>query len=543
MGGNSLRNFLNTSSPFLYALPLATAAALVNHIVPEPYLDEIFHIPQAQAYCQGKWAVWDPKLTTPPGVYLVYVALHHVLLGAVFGFTCDNVAAMRSVNAVFLLCVAQVLQTLIYDIRLVPAKVPPVDSRANRKGSGISHKVVSPENAIRKAIEDPKGSAKEARAAVAKAAEQRSSSSLSKATAFDAHVIAFLPPLWFFGLLYYTDVGSLLTVLVCLRYAKEGSHGRAAFAGLVSLLFRQTNIIWVVFILATSIVEELRRHGLQDPLAKDVTLASIGSTVQTTFSVLCDRKAQVAAVSIAATYSPVIAAFAGFLLWNGSIVLGDKTNHVAALHFPQLLYFAAFTVFFGWPAVLTTAPSIPALLSRTLWNTVGGWRQLLITSVSIAAGLAAVHRFTIEHPFLLADNRHYAFYIWRRVVKVHPYAKYALVPAYIGCARLAWDSIARTRTFVWMLGFSAALTLTLVPSPLLEPRYFLVPYVIWRAHVVPLAENARPEQKKRGSDQRSLAWLGIEAGWYLAINVVTVFVFLYKPFKWPSETGWQRFMW
>lgn len=40
----------------------------VTAIVPEPYLDEIFHIPQAQAYCEGRWDVWDPKLTTPPGL-------------------------------------------------------------------------------------------------------------------------------------------------------------------------------------------------------------------------------------------------------------------------------------------------------------------------------------------------------------------------------------------------------------------------------------------------------------------------------------------
>ncbi|MCH90036.1 dol-P-Glc:Glc(2)Man(9)GlcNAc(2)-PP-Dol alpha-12-glucosyltransferase-like, partial [Trifolium medium] len=26
---------------------------IVNHIVPEPYMDEIFHIPQAQQYCKG----------------------------------------------------------------------------------------------------------------------------------------------------------------------------------------------------------------------------------------------------------------------------------------------------------------------------------------------------------------------------------------------------------------------------------------------------------------------------------------------------------
>ena len=32
--------------------------------------DEPFHVPQAQAYCNGEWSTWDPKITTPPGLYI-----------------------------------------------------------------------------------------------------------------------------------------------------------------------------------------------------------------------------------------------------------------------------------------------------------------------------------------------------------------------------------------------------------------------------------------------------------------------------------------
>lgn len=31
--------------------------------------DEIFHVGQAQTYCRGQWTTWDPKLTTPPGLF------------------------------------------------------------------------------------------------------------------------------------------------------------------------------------------------------------------------------------------------------------------------------------------------------------------------------------------------------------------------------------------------------------------------------------------------------------------------------------------
>lgn len=30
--------------------------------------DEPFHVPQVQAYCNGDFSYWDPKITTPPGL-------------------------------------------------------------------------------------------------------------------------------------------------------------------------------------------------------------------------------------------------------------------------------------------------------------------------------------------------------------------------------------------------------------------------------------------------------------------------------------------
>lgn len=30
--------------------------------------DEFFHVPQAQKYCRRDYS-WDPKITTPPGLY------------------------------------------------------------------------------------------------------------------------------------------------------------------------------------------------------------------------------------------------------------------------------------------------------------------------------------------------------------------------------------------------------------------------------------------------------------------------------------------
>jgi alpha-1,2-glucosyltransferase len=62
----------------------------------------------------------------------------------------------------------------------------------------------------------------------------------------------------------------------------------------------------------------------------------------------------------------------------------------------------------------------------------------------------------------------------------------------------------------------------LLPTPLLEPRYFLVPYVLMRAQLV---------------DVRTWGLL-LEGIWYGAINAGTMYVFLYK-----EREGVGRFLW
>ena len=35
--------------------------------------DEPFHVTQSQAYCRGEWTTWDPKITTPPGLWVASI--------------------------------------------------------------------------------------------------------------------------------------------------------------------------------------------------------------------------------------------------------------------------------------------------------------------------------------------------------------------------------------------------------------------------------------------------------------------------------------
>lgn len=47
----------------------------------------------------------------------------------------------------------------------------------------------------------------------------------------EVHIISLLPPLWFFGFLYYTDVPSTVFVVACLLAAKKRRHLAASLVG------------------------------------------------------------------------------------------------------------------------------------------------------------------------------------------------------------------------------------------------------------------------------------------------------------------------
>jgi alpha-1,2-glucosyltransferase len=237
---------------------------------------------------------------------------------------------------------------------------------------------------------------------------------------------------------------------------------------------------------------------------------------------------------------------------------GDKDNHVASLHLSQMLYIWPFIIFFSWPLLLPQILDTKTLRSRLPRSVVA------ITVMAVIA--AVVHFNTIVHPFTLADNRHYIFYVFRMLLQ-HPLIKYAAVPVYFVSAWLVINALGSAQpnagervslVLVWL----ASTALSLVTAPLVEPRYFMVPWLIWRLHVPGQVrvENAKTTEgtSNRKNDQAArkqnnthpvIVWtlehlLWIELAWFLLVNGATCWLFLERPFGWKQEPGkLQRFMW
>ncbi|KIP06942.1 glycosyltransferase family 59 protein [Phlebiopsis gigantea 11061_1 CR5-6] len=433
----------------------------LNEMVTEPYMDEPFHVPQAQAYCDGNFSYWDPKITTPPGLYML-----SFILKRIFMLKC-NLAMLRLTPLLTLLMLPIAVTRLL-----------------------CYHKRVAPPSSFLTPLPE-------------------------------AVVLSAFPVAWFFGFLYYTEVPSLVFVVLTVVAATEGKHSLAALLGTISCTFRQTNVIWVLYAYASSQVTALRFRRSSTggkPATKLHDPPALAAGPADVFRMIASAPWVIPEVLLKfIPYGVVVAGFTAFVIWNGGIVLGDKSNHTPSFHVPQLYYFVGFATLLGWPALLS-APGGTQGLARGVW-----YRMNIVCTCTVSAVMAfTIHQFTIHHPFLLADNRHYTFYVWRRVFRLHPVVPYLLIPGYIACAWAWFLRIGNDQTLLQNLLVPLFVTPTLLPTPLLEPRYFLIPYILLRAQVSDVP-----------------GWgVVMEGLWYVLVNAATMWVFLYK-----ERAGVGRFMW
>ncbi|KAG5933818.1 hypothetical protein E4U53_000857 [Claviceps sorghi] len=653
-------------------------------------LDEIFHIPQAQRYCEGRFLEWDDKITTPPGLYILSVLVQKAAKATSTPWLSDcDASALRFTNVLGLTVLAYLALLCRHEIE---ARLYDAHSSARPKA-------------------------------------------ISTCAIHTAVNIALFPLLFFFSGLYYTDVISTAAVVAAfLNHLKRvGRHGSSwmndlstAFLGMAALCMRQTNVFWVVVWMggleAVHAIKTLKPEHVDQPfmatpykqLAFYFWRYSAGDVHDPLLGLAWpdDMLFTIISLAIAALRNPVrvlrqtwpyisvLVAFVGFVAWNGGVVLGDKSNHVATIHLAQMLYIWPFLAFFSLPLLLPCAvpllntamrlfrakprhPREAAYLSispprseipkkqpasgrgRIVTNgnpgTAGTPSRLdsddsalakrspalgtaclifastlpiwLLYLLATVAASAAVVRFnTIVHPFTLADNRHYMFYIFRYTIRRGNPVRFLLIIPYTITRWMVWGTLAGcpdwtafTHIHPGLFAFwrargsqqrrigaaypkdmkneaepsprsvqrpqahdpaetsppairresiptSTALVLllatalSLMTAPLVEPRYFIIPWVMWRLLVPtwrihdhfststspggPEAHSQSYTRQLRAAMERYDMRLVLETIWLLAINVATGYIFLTKPYVWKDENGQvldggrlQRFMW
>ncbi|XP_050261705.1 dol-P-Glc:Glc(2)Man(9)GlcNAc(2)-PP-Dol alpha-1,2-glucosyltransferase-like isoform X3 [Quercus robur] len=464
----------------IVSLWVISVSILVNRIVPEPYMDEIFHIPQAQQYCIGDFRSWDPMITTPPGLW---------------GRVHPWFTPWGGPKGPALLNVASALVELVFWAN---------GRKAMKRlyGSGV------------------------------------------------------------------VDVASLTAVLAMYLACLKKSYWCSAVLGALAVVIRQTNIVWMLFVACTGVinntlvctrdnVEEnnidtairktnrstsndnvtsnsnLRRRKFSNALGTDKQSTPSASFFSANHSSGLLDEVEVILLALwhrkwelLVSFSPFLMVFVSFLAfvhWNGSVVLGAKEAHTVSPHFAQIMYF-------GLVSALAVAPlhcSIGQIvdLFQSFWKR----RPISFFQVLIAviAGFFSVHFYSIAHPYLIADNRHYPFYLWRKVINAHWSMKYLLVPLYVYSWFSVLSTLGKVQRKIWILAFFLATAAVLVPAPLIEFRYYTIPlyFMILHSHI---------------NDYHSWLLMGLI---YLALNIFTMTIFLFRPFHWDNEPGIQRFIW
>jgi alpha-1,2-glucosyltransferase len=288
-----------------------------------------------------------------------------------------------------------------------------------------------------------------------------------------ASLIMGYPPLFMVSFLYYTDTISLVFTVLALVLRKNHKI-LAFFVSGFSVFCRQTNIVWIGYFVGLEILKDYQIEEIRDCL-----------------KALKDWKNV-----IKKYFLDVLLAlgFCLFLCWNQGIVVGDRESHSVKLHLAQLCYLFGLSLFY------IPFPEI------SLGSTLKSFN--FIMALPILSFFT--YNFSYAHPYLLSDNTHYTFYIWKNLLK--PYGS-LLIPLYA----LGFSLLKQRKglDFIWWLFCSS---LVLIPAHLLEPRYFITPITFYL-----LKFKCEPS-----AIRRILVFI---------LNLATITIFLLKPYK------DIRFMW
>jgi len=421
-------------------------------------MDEEFHHPQTAELCDALAHARAPryhdKITTPPGLYVVSLV-------ATLGAACWSLAAARAVSAASLAGVAAAVASLV-EVR----REQELELEARQRHREQPH------------AEQPH-------------AEQEHHERLTHTPL----LVTTFPPLLFISGLYYTDAVSLLALLWGWRAAASSARLSAAALLLISLTLRQSNVVWVAFIAGSVALRRLRQD--------------LPRTLQDYVSAVLTHRRELA-LDLLLPCALILS-----LLGSDLGALGDKEHHRISLHLAQICYLSV-ALFAG------TGIAAAVALSPREWLAAAANLAPLPAVLALLASLAEFARsYTITHPFLLADNRHYTFYLWSRVIRRHEHGRLALVPGYwlsalgvlCACSRAVR---ARTTSKLELLGFSVCAAASVVPLPLVEPRYFFPAVAVFTV----LVAGAVPPRA---------AWATVHLN--SAVFVGLAFVFLFRPFS------------
>lgn len=325
--------------------------------------------------------------------------------------------------------------------------------------------------------------------------------------------ILSLPVLFGTNLLFYTDLLSLTLVVYGLG---TQAPTPAALIFTLSVFSRQTNIIWGAFYCLQNLQNDFDSkrpyHSTVTCVLKHWAFGVLGIGfivffIKNDFSIVLGDSEFPTSILF---YSIL------FDIWKDCLSVLESA-HQLHLHIPQLFYFSCFAL----------ASSIPIFLHHSRLVLAHIKRNSLLYILMGFLMIPCVYLFSYTHLYLLSDNRHFTFYIWRRWFLKNSLLKFISIPFYLLSLGYLYVTMRHLRWPVLLGGF-LSICFVLIPAHLVEFRYFILPFALWRLKV------------RKTSLQKTVLEIFI----HMAVNFVTLWLFFNRPFVWENEPDkLQRFMW
>jgi alpha-1,2-glucosyltransferase len=436
-----------TENSLLYSFILISSIlySIYNEFEDIPiYMDEKFHLNQTISYYNNNYYSWDNKLTTFPGTFFI-----GSLFFKIFHFLHIPITEKNSIK------IARLLIVIISILSFI------ILSLFKKKNS------IEPDLKYKFQL-----------------------------------IISLFPINFFFNFLYYTDALSIFSLILFfyLNLYFQKNYFLRFLSGILCILIRQNNIIWVNFFSLKDVINLIGNIFNNYVSLKNI-FNSIFSTILENIDILI-----------------IDILFISFLIKNNfSVVLGDKSHHEMVFHLAQINHILIFSLIF-----------FPMLNYKTLRNvnkiltTKKKTARFLLIFFIITFAVFQFNKFSYIHDFILSDNRHYIFYYFKKIY-LKDNIRYALLVYVSFTYSIIINDNLNLLKDNRIISLIICAFLSLVPSKLVELRYFTPVYIIFNILINYNKENFGDLH------QYIFNWFNIIV--QFVINCITIYIFLFKQFE------------
>lgn len=249
----------------------------------------------------------------------------------------------------------------------------------------------------------------------------------------------FLPVLFPFLFLIYTDVTSLLMVLLSFYLSLRKNYSAGGIAGIASVLARQNNVIWLFFIFISIYVREYGFVWRKDALK---------SHIKKSWAFMLG-----------------FAVFMIFAVANNGFVLGDRAAHPFGILGLGNVYLMLFLFSFLF---------LPLNIANVLKISVYVRRNKKIILYLFSLFVFYFFTFANTHPY----NQN-PFFIRNKILMYFTSSEFLKVIFFIPIAFAILSlMVTKLKSKPHYLFYPFSI-LYLLPSWLVEPRYFIIPFVLF----------------------------------------------------------------